>query len=842
MQLLRELRFPKERDVQDFLTKTLLKDTTGSAYICSLPNAKDGDSIGERNVLTRELNRIEEFSQRWDKKGRGLFFCVSTMQPKKARNKINAVEAVMLHVDTDAKDLLVSLEEATAAIRGLELPPSRIHLSGHGLHSFWLLDQPSGNFDLIEVLLKKLAVICGGDPLVAHRAALLRMPGSHNTKDGGWKEVEVLVDQDNRYKLEELEEWIGRQWAVVPKKGTEVNPFLEAAADMAYKPPVDVDQRLASMTYQGGGETSVHATQLSVTASMLSSGTDLEDVVAAVLDATKRIGETSWDWKKEENSIRRMCEDWQRKQSVAKKNGTTNVIQLASKRPAEKEEKKPKNNLHVVLGQGILKSVADRGEAILAVGEQVWKCSVGGIWRLLTPGEAKGWIDREAEVGCRALNLISTQKIVNETRSWIFRNPEIFKEEVDWDLHGKIPTKSGLFDPKTGKLEPLKPEHHATYQIDAEYKLSAECPNWKQMVKDVFQNDQKTIDVVQEIFGVALLDHKPRTLMRALVLVGPSNSGKSNILNVMAGMLSDKPNTTTFDTLENAHGLMEFLRRAPWVLHEAFDQTKWHFSATVKALLSGDLVNVNVKNGPIVPHVFRSPVFWGTNSPPQFKEASRAIENRLKIIHCHRVFNTDATIGVAAVARDSNYSSPSELVLNTERSGVLNWALEGMKRAMKRGYFLDTEEMRQATQAMRTDSNIVAGFLSDCCEYTPNYMVSKPDFHAAFALWWKENKGDDRGIPSIDSVGRAITALYDKRIGNDSHELKYKNLRYFAGIRLNDTGMDLWTAFFNTSSVKGDSSRISGRHDEVNVKIPDEWENKSVIQTIRKEYENGVHA
>ena len=161
---------------------------------------------------------------------------------------------------------------------------------------------------------------------------------------------------------------------------------------------------------------------------------------------------------------------------------------------------------------------------------------------------------------------------------------------------------------------------------------------------------------------------------------------------------------------------------------------------------------------------------------------------------------------------------------------------------MKRGYFLDTEEMRQATQAMRTDSNIVAGFLSDCCEYTPDYMVSKPDFHAAFALWWKENKGDDRGIPSIDSVGRAITALYDKRIGNDSHELKYKNLRYFAGIRLNDTGMDLWTAFFNTSSVKGDSSRISGRHDEVNVKIPDEWENKSVIQTIRKEYENGVHA
>lgn len=832
--------YPKEPDVREFIETVFLENTNGSVYVCSLPNAKDGDSTGERNVLTRDVDRIEEFAEKWDKSGRGLFFCVSTMQPKKARNKSNAVESLFLHVDTDAKDLLVPIEEAFEIIRSLELPPSRIHKSGHGLHSFWLFDRPSENFDLIETLLKKISLICGGDPLVAHRAALLRMPGSHNTKDGGWKEVEVVEANNRKYSLEELEEWVGRQWAVVPKKGAEINPFLEAAASMSYKPPVDVEQRLAAMTYQGEGDSSVHATQLSVTASMLSSGADIDDVVAMVLAATKSVGDSSWDWRKEEQSIRRMCEDWQRKQSVVRKTGTSNVIQLADKRPAKKEGQKQKNNIHIVLGQGILKSISDRGESILAVGEQIWKCSVGGVWKLLTPGESKGWIDRETEAGCRALNLVSTQKIVSETRSWVFRNPEIYRDEIEWDLHGKIPTRTGLLDPRTGTLEKLKPDHFATYQIDADFDASADCPNWKRMVRDVFQNDGKTIEVVQEIFGVSLLDKKPRTLMRALVLVGPSNSGKSNILNVMAGLLSDKPNTTTFDTLENAHGLMEFLRRAPWVLHEAFDQTKWHFSATVKALLSGDLVNVNVKNGPIVPHVFRSPVFWGTNSPPQFKEASRAIENRLKIIHCHQVFSTDSVTGVAAVARDENYSSPSELVLNTERSGVLNWALEGMRRALKRGYFLETEEMKQATQAMRTDSNIVAGFLSDCCEYTPDYMVSKPDFHAAFSLWWKENKGDERGVPSIDSVGRAITALYDKRLGNDSHELKYKNLRYFAGVKLNDTGIDLWTAYFNTSSVKGDSSRISSRADDVNTKIPEEWNSKSVIQAIRKEYEDGV--
>lgn len=788
--------------------------------------------------------------QKWDKPGRGLFFSVSTMQPNKARNKGNAVESVMLHVDTDAKDLLVSVDEAVEALLSLELPPSRVHLSGHGIHSFWFFEEPTSDFDRVEKLLKKFCVICGGDPVVAHRAALLRFPGSHNTKNGGWKEVTTVYLSEKYYSLDKLEEWGGRQWAVVPKKGAEVNPFLEAAADMAYKPPVDVDRRLANMTYQGEGESSVHSTQLSVTASMLSAGVDLEEVVETVLAATKKVGDSSWDWRKEEQSIRRMCEDWIRKHDRPRQsaNGTTNVIQIADKRPKASKEsagengggkKKKENNLHVVLGQGILKSFEERNERILVSGEQVWRCGPSGIWKTLTAGEARGWIDRETEVGCRSLTMVSTTKIVNETRSWILRSPDVYVEEVEWDKHKKIPTKSGLLDPKTCKLEPLSPDHYATYQIEAEYDPNADCPHWKQMVDDVFSGDKKTIDVVQEIFGAALLDQKPRTLMRALVLVGPSNSGKSNVLNVMSGLLSDKPNTTTFDTLENAHGLMEFLRRAPWVLHEAFDQTKWHFSSTVKALLSGDLVNVNVKNGPIIPHIFRSPVFWGTNSPPQFKEASRAIENRLKIIQCHKVFNTDVATGVAAIARKANYSSPSEFVLDTERPGILNWAIEGMQRAVNRGYFLDTEEMVQAIHTMRTDSNIVAGFLSECCEYTPDYMVSKPDFHAAFSIWWKENKGEERSVPSVDSLGRAITALYDKRLGNDSHELKYRNLRYFAGVRLNDTGMDLWMAYFNTSSVKGDSSRISGRFEDVNTKIPEEWASKSVIQTIRKEYKNG---
>jgi len=146
--------------------------------------------------------------------------------------------------------------------------------------------------------------------------------------------------------------------------------------------------------------------------------------------------------------------------------------------------------------------------------------------------------------------------------------------------------------------------------------------------------------------------------------------------------------------------------------------------------------------------------------------------------------------------------------------------------------------MVQSISAMRTDSNIVAGFIDECCQYDKGCMISKPDFHAAFSIWWKENRGEDRGIPSIDSVGRAITALYDNRIAVDKSEIKYKNLRYIAGLRFNDIGMDLWTAYFNTSSVKGDSSRISSSAADVNAPIPDSWVSKGIIQKMREAHKD----
>jgi phage/plasmid-associated DNA primase len=83
-----------------------------------------------------------------------------------------------------------------------------------------------------------------------------------------------------------------------------------------------------------------------------------------------------------------------------------------------------------------------------------------------------------ADEGCRTIGLVSNTKIVNETRAWLQRNPDLRPKKVDWDNHGLIATLSGLVDWEDGSIEPLTPDDYATRLIDCEYDPAATCPIW----------------------------------------------------------------------------------------------------------------------------------------------------------------------------------------------------------------------------------------------------------------------------------------------------------------------------------------------------------------------------
>jgi hypothetical protein len=249
-------------------------------YICSLPNTKHAGRIPE--LISDDPTAIEQFAKKWDQPGRGVFECVSPLRESARRRALETVAALtQLHVDIDLRKLTNSREEVLYKLQQLPLR-LEIRESGGGFHVVARLKEPvpakTPEYARLNKLRSQLTKILCGDPLPDHAAALLRRVGTHNSKyEGEPRLVRVLQEAEpvDSIDLEELVELLGntRLFTPLPKSNGHdqsrsrpgaVAQSQPAAANVIdeYKTPVDVEQRLTAMTFQGPENNAIHLTQL----------------------------------------------------------------------------------------------------------------------------------------------------------------------------------------------------------------------------------------------------------------------------------------------------------------------------------------------------------------------------------------------------------------------------------------------------------------------------------------------------------------------------------------------------------------------------------------------------
>src|SRR6516162_7564843 len=317
-----------------YLRRLFGETTEGPIFLCSLPNDK---GKGDGGVKTRHCvgpdcaQQIYSFVNHHDQIGRGTYYTMSTVKEGLQRCKDNCLETPALVIDLDFKSVEASSAHCENLVPALFCPPTGIIRSGFGLHVVWQLKEAlstQDNLERIESVLRQLADVIGGDLAVCHPAALLRLPGSHNSQKGDRREVVVASWGGRLYEIDDLEDWLSIQSPVIKRKqivnenrvtngtGTfnerpEENAYLEFAKSLGFKPPLDVAQQFAQMRYQDVDENGIHKTQVRVTASLVKAGMEFPEIVELVLAATRvAAGEygANWNWVNEERAIVKMCE------------------------------------------------------------------------------------------------------------------------------------------------------------------------------------------------------------------------------------------------------------------------------------------------------------------------------------------------------------------------------------------------------------------------------------------------------------------------------------------------------------------------------------------------------
>jgi P4 family phage/plasmid primase-like protien len=826
--------------------KTLFGPTTEkSVYICSLANERDDPSQpSERHVSTRDGSDIQRFIAKWDRPGRGLFFCVGTINGSK-RAKEHVAESIGLHADIDLKDIDYSRADVERKLATLRYPPSVVVNSGNGLHAYWLFKEAlptAGELERLEAALKQLADLVGGDMQCCEVSRLMRLPGSHNTKRSQFLPVEVLTSTTIRYELDDLEEWLAEASPVILRKvrpaataeGT--NPFLEAAKSLGFKPSVDVEKRLAGMCYMGGGDASIHATQLAVSASLLNSGADLEEVVATLLAATQSAaagyGER-WNWRREEKAIRAMCDAWVKKhprpavrplEQVRAAEEMVNggaVVNLAAKRQERAKPKKAatsdKQVVPSIVADGVIEVVRSSGQDLLLTEGEIWLYAQG-IWHVMSPADQQ-WILTLIQQGFEALNEPGKPSNLTAAYKRLTEHPALFQRKVEWAGSDVIVCQNGVLEIATREFHPHAPHWYARRKIGTNYEPKADCPRFKHLVQDMFA-DRPVVEqagytnVIQAWMGSALaVSHLSREERKALILVGPSRTGKTELSRIIRLLIGDPIATPSVAEISERFGLASLYDAAAWIRDDAINEGDDLDPQRFKTIVTGEPIDIERKHKPAVPGVeLQLPVLLTTNALPKARDKSDAIFNRALVLEMTNVVSEEAAFVARQQAGVPRGQTLGSHLMQTEGPGLLNWALEGLQRLLERGSYDMPESVRNAIQRFKDDNNPVGEWARTALTKSPHGKVSRADIACAYHGWQREQDGDDArafGNRALIPRLRAV-APWAGDMADDSGR------RYVTGVHLTPEGLQLWDLHSQGPQLKGGSKGSSLTKHEVN--------------------------
>ena len=263
-----------------------------------------------------------------------------------------------------------------------------------------------------------------------------------------------------------------------------------------------------------------------------------------------------------------------------------------------------------------------------------------------------------------------------------------------------INLKNGLYNLQEDKLVEHTPDYYSTVQLNASYDPKAQCPRFKQYLKEVLDVDQ--IPLIQEMLGYFLV---PITrAQKCFVIVGEGGAGKSQLLLVLNQVLlgSENVSNVSWQALNERFKTAELFGKLANIFAD-LPTKNIDDNGIFKALVGEDYLTVEKKNKNPFSFQSKARLLFSCNTIPRnLGDKSEGFYRRLILIRFDHAVPEDI--------KDPNLLEK----LRNEADGIFLFALEGLRRLIGNNYkFSVTERNNRELDQYREESDNVLSFVGE---------------------------------------------------------------------------------------------------------------------------------
>jgi putative DNA primase/helicase len=305
----------------------------------------------------------------------------------------------------------------------------------------------------------------------------------------------------------------------------------------------------------------------------------------------------------------------------------------------------------------------------------------------------------------------------------------IKSDDLDPDPY-LLNVRNGTINVLTGEFRKHRQEDMISKLAKVEYAPGADCPLWKQFIREIMNYKTDLVSFLQTAAGWALTGNIEEQTM--FILYGSGANGKTTFLNTILNLLGDYAASTPTESFmkksgdQNTNDISR-LRGTRFVTTTEAEMGRRLSEPLIKKITGNDEMTARFLYGEYFSFTPTFKIFMATNHKPVIKGTDHGIWRRIKLVP----FTT-------TIPEDKQDKS-LEIKLKQEASGILNWLLEGTARWRREGLKAPAVILN-ATDEYRGEMDVIGNFLKERSVQGADYMIRIRELYKAYSDWCDDNK------------------------------------------------------------------------------------------------------